>query len=179
MRRLRLIRGLILILIIVAISVALFDMPTCAQETGSIPGADSAIAATSASNGEPTGIPESYADLKALYVATLQRLVELEKAYQEALDLARGYRSDWEDQRAIAEARKSQVEEMTRINETLMGIIKELRDTINKQHEVIMKLTEKRSPIGFSAGLSLQPRMTDDGGISFHPGFTFGVLLVP
>ncbi|MEW6638637.1 MAG: hypothetical protein AB1425_17685, partial [Actinomycetota bacterium] len=54
-------------------------------------------------------------DYKTLYLNALQRIEELEQALadrekliQEALDLARGYRSDWEAERAIAEERKEQ-----------------------------------------------------------------------
>lgn len=129
---------------------------------------------------EGAQLPETYAELKTLYLSALERIAELEAAIQEALDLARGYRSDWAEQRAVAEARKAQTDQALGLASTLTAMIKEMKDIINKQHEIIMKLTAtKPLSVGFSAGVSLQRMPTATGGFAFQPGVTLGVIVFP
>lgn len=129
---------------------------------------------------EEVRLPETYAELKTLYFRALERIVELETAIQEALDIARGYRSDWAEQRAVAEARKTQTDQALGLASTLTAMIKEMKDIVNKQHEIIMKLTAtKPLSVGFGAGVSLQRMPTATGGFAFQPGVTLGVILFP
>jgi len=142
---------------------------------------DAAAAAPSGSSApQDVQVPETYAELKALYLNALERIVELEAALQEALDLARGYRSDWVEERAIAETRKTQTEQALEMAKTLQDLIREMKDIINKQHEIIMKLTAtKPMSIGFTAGVSLQRSALAPDRFSYQPGFTVGIIVFP
>ena len=142
---------------------------------------DAAAAAPSGSSApQDVRVPETYAELKALYLNALERIVELEAALQEALDLARGYRSDWVEERAIAETRKTQTEQALEMAKTLQDLIREMKDIINKQHEIIMKLTAtKPMSIGFTAGVSLQRSALAPDRFSYQPGFTVGIIVFP
>ena len=174
--------GLVLILLM---AIFLCGMPALAQTSestqgegtlGSAAAGPGAIAPPSLSQGP--GPADTYADLKLQYFAALERIVELEQAYQEALDLARGYRSDLEDQKALAEARKLQTEQALELANTLTKMINELKDIINKQHEIILKLTSRKPlSLGFSAGVSLQPKAMAGGDFSLQPGVTLGVIV--
>ncbi|MEW6105216.1 MAG: hypothetical protein AB1563_02485 [Bacillota bacterium] len=144
--------------------------------------ASDAAAAAPSESGVPQDVqvPETYAELKALYLKALERIVELEAALQEALDLARGYRSDWAEERAIAEARKAQTEQALEMAKALQDLIREMKDIINKQHEIIMKLTAtKPTSIGFTAGVSLQRTALAPDRFSYQPGFTVGIIVFP
>lgn len=144
--------------------------------------ASDAVAAAPSGSSAPQDVqvPETYAELKALYLKALERIVELEAAFQEALDLARGYRSDWAEERAIAEARKAQTEQALEMAKTLQDLIREMKDIINKQHETIMRLTAtKPTSIGFTAGVSLQRTALAPDRFSYQPGFTVGIIVFP
>lgn len=110
-------------------------------------------------------IPASYAELAKLYFQALDRIAELEAGIQEAIDLAKGYRSDWEAQKVLTQ-------EATSLVEMLKGTIAQLQDVINKQHEVIMRLTGKRG-FGVIGGVTLQP--AGDG--AFKPGAMIAVQI--
>lgn len=142
---------------------------------------DAAAAAPSESSApQDVQVPGTYAELKALYLKALERIVELEAALQESLDLARGYRSDWAEERAIAEARKAQTEQALQMAKTLQDLIREMKDIINKQHEIIMKLTTtKPTSIGFTAEVSLQRTALAPDRFSYQPGFTVGIIVFP
>lgn|GEM_PF-1479841 len=125
-------------------------------------------------------VPGTYAELKDLYLKALQRIVELETALQDALDLARGYRSDWEEERALAEARKAEAEQALEAAKTLQDLVNEMKDIINKQHDIIMKLTEvKPTSVGFTAGVSIQRAVLAPDKVSYAPGFTVGIIVFP
>ncbi|HHY46979.1 MAG TPA: hypothetical protein GX506_06740 [Firmicutes bacterium] len=180
-----------IILIVLSVAMALYRMPAHAQGAGPT-GEEESTGETGKPEGtapapegpyipnlpQGPGPAETYADLKMQYFAALERIVELEQACQEALDLARGYRSDLDDQRTIAEARKLQAEQALELANTLVGIIKEMKDIINKQHEIILRLTSKKPlSLGLNAGVSLQPREMSGGGFSLQPGITLGVIV--
>ncbi|MGB4285768.1 MAG: hypothetical protein WBK04_02515 [Bacillota bacterium] len=110
-------------------------------------------------------LPGSYAELAKLYFQALDRIAELEAGIQEAIDLAKGYRSDWE-------AQKELTKEATSLVEMLKGTIAQLQDVINKQHEVIMKLTSKRG-FGVIGGVMLQPEANG----AFRPGAMLAVQI--
>ncbi len=125
-------------------------------------------------------VPGTYAELKVLYLDALERIAQLQAALQEALELARGYRSDWSEERAVAEARKMQTEQALEMAKTLQDLIREMKDIINKQHEIIMKITAtKPVSVGFSAGVSLQRVALEPGRVSYQPGFTVGIIVFP
>ncbi|MBC7083512.1 MAG: hypothetical protein H5T95_08480 [Firmicutes bacterium] len=155
--------------------------PGTEAEAPSQVASDAAVAAPSESSApQDVQVPETYAELKALYLKALERIVELEAALQEALDLARGYRSDWAEERAIAEARKAQTEQALEMAKTLQDLIREMKDIINKQHETIMRLTAtKPTSIGFTAGVSLQRTALAPDRFSYQPGFTVGIIVFP
>lgn len=155
--------------------------PGTEAEAPSQVASDAAVAAPSGSSApQDVQVPETYAELKALYLKALERIVELEAALQEALDLARGYRSDWAEERAIAEARKAQTEQALEMAKTLQDLIREMKDIINKQHETIMRLTAtKPTSIGFTAGVSLQRTALAPDRFSYQPGFTVGIIVFP
>ncbi|MDK2932096.1 MAG: hypothetical protein PWR07_2227 [Bacillota bacterium] len=155
--------------------------PGTEAEAPSQVASDAAVAAPSGSSApQDVQVPETYAELKALYLKALERIVELEAALQEALDLARGYRSDWAEERAVAEARKAQTEQALEMAKTLQDLIREMKDIINKQHETIMRLTAtKPTSIGFTAGVSLQRTALAPDRFSYQPGFTVGIIVFP
>lgn len=184
--------------LIIAVAVALALAAWCASagaQSGSAAGAADNAATGRAGTGETAApqeapvqvqvqvegqVPETYAELKALYLSSLDRITELETALQEAIDLARGYRSDWAEERAVAEARKTQTEQVLDMAKTLQDLIREMKDIINKQHEIIMKLTTvKQTSIGFTAGVSLQRTALAPDRFSYQPGFTVGIIVFP
>lgn len=114
---------------------------------------------------QPGQLPASYAELAKLYFQALDRIAELEQGIQEAIDLARGYRSDWEAQKGLTQ-------QATSLVEMLKGTIAQLQDVINKQHEVIMKLTSKRG-FGVIGGVMLQPEANG----AFRPGAMLAVQI--
>lgn len=125
--------------------------------------------------GEPLPVAQAaQPDYKAMYFEVLQRNLELETTLQQAIDLALGYRQDWEDQRDIAEARKLQADQTLRLADTLMAIIKDMKDTIDKQHEIIMRLTApKRLGLQLIGGAVVYPREPTNPGVLFGLGWQF------
>ncbi|MGE5593790.1 MAG: hypothetical protein ACM3X3_08950 [Betaproteobacteria bacterium] len=147
---------------------------------GATAAATGAGATSEASASQGAEVPGTYAELKELYLKALERIVELETALQEALDLARGYRSDWEEERAIAEAQKTEAEHALEAAKTLQDLVNEMKDIINKQHDIIMKLTEvKPVSVGFTAGVSIQRAALAPDKVSYGPGFTIGIVVFP
>lgn len=113
-------------------------------------------------------------DYKAMYFAALARVQELEAALQEAIDLALGYRQDWAEQRDIAEARKVQTDQALKLADTLMTIIRDMKDTINRQHEIIMRLTApKKMSLQVLGGAVIYPREPTNPGFLIAAGVSF------
>lgn len=113
-------------------------------------------------------------DYKAMYFAALERIQELEATLQQAIDLALGYRTDWEDQKAIAEARKQQVDDVLKVSDLLLATIRDMKDTINKQHEIIMTLTApKKVGIQLLGGAVVYPREPTNPGVLLALGWQF------
>lgn len=164
------------LILVLAVLLALFMASgACAQEAEpTIPATEHAGSLPDSAAVAIESVPETYAELKKLYLDALERIAELEAAIQEALDLARDYRADWAEERAVAEARKGQADEALEMANTLTAMIGEMKDLINKQHEIIMKLT--KPSVGLSAGFSLQ-RAPDGAGL--QPGITLGVVIFP
>lgn len=122
---------------------------------------------------DPVGtIQAAQPDYKAMYFDVLKRVEELEDKLQQAIDLAKGYRTDWEDQRRIAETRKEQLDNVLKLTDTLMGLITDMKDTVNKQHEIILRLTDRKSG-GLIIGATAQP--AENGTI--RPGILAAVQL--
>lgn len=161
----------LVVMLLVMVLLALWSVAAWAQETGP----PTAPATSEAVTVQPLeAIQAAEPDYKQLYFDALKRVQELEAAFQEAIDLARGYRSDWEDQRDIAEARKLQVDQTLKLADVLMGIIKEMKDTINKQHEIIMTLTApKKLSLQLIGGAVLHPREPTNPGFILAAGVSF------
>ncbi len=141
-----------------ALAVTLFACATVAAAEGT--GTDKPVAAQAAE-----AVTETAADYKALYFAALERIVELEaelaerdRLIAEAVELAKGYRADWEAQREIAEGRKAETEQALDLGKTLLQVIQELKDTVNKQHEIILRLTQpKKAGVEIMGGVIVKP----------------------
>ncbi|NPV54663.1 MAG: hypothetical protein HPY71_14305 [Firmicutes bacterium] len=147
--------GLILLVILA------WTFTVCAEEPGP---ADGTITV------DPIGtVQAAQPDYKAMYFDVLDRYQALEDKLQQAIDLARGYRTDWEDQRRIAETRKEQLDNVLKLTDTLMGLIADMKDTVAKQHEIILRLTDRKG--GLIIGATAQP--TGDGAI--RPGILAAV----
>ena len=113
-------------------------------------------------------------DYKALYFDALERLQEYEAAFEEALSLAKSYRSGWEVQRDIAEARGLQADQAIKLSETLLTFMRDMKDTIDKQHEIIMTLTApKQTSLQLIGGAIVYPKKLDDPGVLLAIGVSF------
>ncbi len=113
-------------------------------------------------------------DYKAMYFAALERIQELEAKFQQALDLALGYRQDWEEQRGIAEARGAQVDQTLKLADMLLAIIKDMKDTVNRQHEIIMTLTQpKKLGLQLIGGAVVHAREPTNPGVLVAVGWQF------
>lgn len=113
-------------------------------------------------------------DYKALYFDTLKQLQEYEAAFEEALSLAKSYRSGWEAQRDIAEARRLQVDQATKLSEALLVFVRDMKDTIDKQHEIIMTLTApKKTSLQFIGGAIVYPKKPEEPGVLLAIGVSF------
>ncbi|MGE5584031.1 MAG: hypothetical protein ACM309_00605 [Bacillota bacterium] len=130
---------------------------------------------------KPLELAQEGPDYKAMYFATLQRNLELEaelaerdKIILELRDLALGYRSDWEAERRVAEARQAETDKVIEIGKMLLDIIRDMKDTINKQHEIIMTLTQpKKMGIQLIGGAVVHPREPTNPGVLFALGWQF------
>ncbi|HHY47080.1 MAG TPA: hypothetical protein GX506_07270 [Firmicutes bacterium] len=112
-------------------------------------------------------------DYKSMYFEALKRIEDLEAVIQQAIDLAKGYRSDWEEQRDIAEARKAQVDQIIKLSDTLMALIQDMKDTIDRQHEIILRLTQPKSSVQIIGGAVLHPKDLSNSGILLGLGLNF------
>jgi len=145
----------------------------CAWNAGAL-ASDGAQDSPPVATVQPLEAVEVGPDYKAMYFAALARVQELEAALQGAIDLALGYRQDWAEQRDIAEVRKAQTDQALQLADTLMSIIKEMKDTINKQHEIIMTLTQpKKTGLQLIGGAVLHPREPTSPGVLLAVGWEF------
>ena len=166
----------LMVAILAVAFMALWSASAWAQEAGPpgapVPAAQETVTVEAL---DPVGtIQAAEPDYKMLYFDALKRVQELEAAFQEAIDLARGYRSDWKDERDIAEARKAQVDQTLKLADTLMGIIRDMKDTINKQHEIIMTLTQpKKIGLQLIGGAVVHPREPTNPGVLLALGWQF------
>lgn len=119
-------------------------------------------------------IKDAEPDYKAMYFDAMRRNEEWEEAYWEAIALAKGYKSGWEAQRDIAEARKLQADQAIKLSEILLPVIRDMKDTIDKQHEIIMTLTApKKASLQLIGGAVVYPKKLDDPGLLFAIGLSF------
>ncbi len=127
-----------------------------------------------------TGISISAQDIKDLPVDSLRALYydaldkigeqqayiqELEGGLREAVDLARGYRADWEAQRELTTDAREMIG-------YLKTFIESQQETIERQWKVIDRLTGRRISFNLNASAEL-----DEGKI--NPGVEIGVSITP
>jgi hypothetical protein len=160
-----------LVLVVVAVIIVLWvswPAGVWAQEVGPPP-AEEVVTV------DPLGtVQDAQPDYKALYFDALERLQEYEAAFEEALSLAKSYRSGWEAQRDIAEARGLQADQAIKLSETLLTFMRDMKDTIDKQHEIIMTLTApKQTSLQLIGGAIVSPRHLDDPGVLLAIGVSF------
>ncbi|HHV63406.1 MAG TPA: hypothetical protein GXX51_12330 [Firmicutes bacterium] len=97
---------------------------------------------------EPT-LPTDYAALAKLYFAALDRIAELKADLEEAISIADGYKQAYETEKRLREEAEAAV---TRGLERE----KQLQDVIEKQHQVILKLSGGKN-LGVIVGGIVQP----------------------
>ncbi|NPV80759.1 MAG: hypothetical protein HPY52_10865 [Firmicutes bacterium] len=98
---------------------------------------------------EEPSLPTDYASLAKLYFAALDKITELKADLEEAISIADGYKQAYETEKRLREETEAAV---TR------GLERErqLQDVINKQHEIILKLSGGKN-LGVVVGGIVQP----------------------